>query len=250
MPTFFKQTAFWGVKNLEKFGDYLRGLVHQHSDGLDGCHASDQLITFGRNLTFMWDEDFYQSFLVHAKTETDQATMWRKAVHYWAARHCLNLQGDFVECGVWLGTTVKITCDAINFKASGKCYWLYDVFDYHEGDLHQQLEGHNLGLYDQVKKRFADLPEVKIIKGYIPDSFLQGLPERVSLLHIDMNNAQAEIAALEALWEKVVPGGMVLLDDFGWLTYQNQTIAELEFFKTRGYYVLELPTGQGLVCKR
>lgn len=84
----------------------------------------------------------------------------------------------------------------------------------------------------------------------MPDSFSQGTPERISLLHIDMNNAPAEIATLEAMWERVVPGGIALLDDYGWIAYSAQTFAERDFFAQRGYSVLELPTGQGLVLKR
>ena len=74
-------------------------------------------------------------------------------------------------------------------------------------------------------------------------------PEKIALMHIDMNNVDAEIGTLELLWDRVVPGGIVVLDDYGWLAYHKQFSAELAWFRQRGQYVLEMPTGQGLVVK-
>jgi len=243
---------FWGIKDYDLFYRSCEGIRESLATGDDGTHMSDQLITISRNLTFMWDgdDDFNRSFAAHTADASERALIWRKAVHYWAGCHCIKLDGDFVECGVWKGTTVHVIYDALNFGASGKTYWLYDIFEFKEGDLHHALDGLEAGLYEKVKERFSFASNVNIIQGYIPESFKKGTPERVSLLHIDMNNAPAEIAALDELWDKVVPGGIVLLDDFGWTGYVDQTVAELEFFKLRDYHVLELPTGQGLVIKR
>lgn len=47
----------------------------------------------------------------------------------------------------------------------------------------------------------------------------------------------------------MTPGGTIVLDDYGWLGYGDQKTVEDEFFAARGYQVLELPTGQGLLIK-
>jgi hypothetical protein len=69
-------------------------------------------------------------------------------------------------------------------------------------------------------------------------------------MHIDLNSADAEIGVLEVLFDRVSPGGIIVLDDYGWLAYEKQKIVEDEFFGRRNHSVLELPTGQGLVIKR
>ncbi|MDH4331031.1 MAG: TylF/MycF family methyltransferase [Desulfobulbaceae bacterium] len=105
-------------------------------------------------------------------------------------------------------------------------------------------------LYDKVKKRFAFAKNVRLVKGYIPDSFALGCPEKIAFMHIDMNNAEAEKAALEHRWSRVMPGGMVILDDYGWVFYGKQKEAEdILFSNNHNHLVLELPTGQGMVIK-
>jgi O-methyltransferase len=66
-----------------------------------------------------------------------------------------------------------------------------------------------------------------------------------------MNQAAAEVAALDTLFEKIVPGGILILDDYEWAgIYRGQKIAEDQWLQERGYRVIPLPTGQGLVIKR
>ena len=65
-----------------------------------------------------------------------------------------------------------------------------------------------------------------------------------------MNSSKSEIAALEHLFDKVSKGGIIVFDDFGWMGYDRQTIAEIEWLKNRDHKVLELPTGQGMVIKK
>ncbi len=81
----------------------------------------------------------------------------------------------------------------------------------------------------------------------MPFSFDIASPEKIAFLHIDMNTAKAEIMALEILYDRMVPGGFIVLDDYGWMLHRPQMIAERAFFAERGKMVMELPTGQGIV---
>ena len=109
---------------------------------------------------------------------------------------------------------------------------------------------HGPGLEARVRKKFEGYHQVKIFKGNIPEVFEAQSPASIAYLHIDLNEAQAEIAALDALFERVVPGGVVILDDYEWSPYRSQKIAEDPWFEERRYRVFPLPTGQGIVIKR
>ena len=41
----------------------------------------------------------------------------------------------------------------------------------------------------------------------------------------------------------------MILDDYGWQPYMQQRLQEEPWLQARGHYVLELPTGQGMVIK-
>ncbi|WYX25005.1 hypothetical protein WJ969_03245 [Achromobacter xylosoxidans] len=45
-------------------------------------------------------------------------------------------------------------------------------------------------------------------------------------MHLDLNNAEAEIGALDMLFDRMVPGAVLILDDYGWLYYRAQKDAE------------------------
>ena len=55
---------------------------------------------------------------------------------------------------------------------------------------------------------------------------------------------------LELFFDKIVAGGILILDDYATMGYEKQYFSEKEFFKNRNYSVVELPTGQGIVIKR
>ncbi len=44
-------------------------------------------------------------------------------------------------------------------------------------------------------------------------------------------------------------GGHVILDDYGWVAFARQHMAENLLFRELGFRVMELPTGQGLFVK-
>jgi len=108
---------------------------------------------------------------------------------------------------------------------------------------------HGADLFGKVTQRFADLKNVHVTQGSVPEILYQVAPEKIAFLHLDINSAAAEIGALEFLFDRIVPGGVIVLDDYGWLFYRAQKEAEDPFFAARGCRVLELPTGQGMVIK-
>ncbi len=90
----------------------------------------------------------------------------------------------------------------------------------------------------------------EIIKGVIP-SVLENIKfDKISFLSLDMNVPNVELKAAEFFWEKIVDGGIILLDDY---CYSNKYILTNKLFddfaNTKSVKVLQLPTGQGLIIK-
>lgn len=239
--------VFFGTTDFDKFVEGMQLAIHQIKP--HGIFTGDNLFTFGRNLSFLDDAEFMAAFGKHVETSVEKATIWRIHVLCWAARNGMRLEGDFVECACYKGTSARIVCDYLDFGNSGKQYYLYDLFEHDAGMDHHAMPEHSADLFGWVKQRFTDLPNVHVTQGAVPEILHQIAPEKIAFLHLDINSAAAEIGALELLFDRIVPGGMIILDDYGWLGYRAQKEAEDPFFEARGCRVLELPTGQGMVIK-
>lgn len=243
-PPKFRSHFFWGVADLEKFQAGIDTLVDA-AKVKNGWFAGDNLIAFGRNLGFLDDSRFIDAWKKHATARHERGILWRTAVVVWAARQALRREGDFIECGCYKGTSSHIMLDSCDMES--RQFYLYDLFEHDRSMEHHAMPEHSKDLFGQVKQRFADHANVHVIQGYVPQSFEQGVPDKIAFAHIDMNNASAELAALEAIEHRLVPGAVIVLDDFGALPYREQHLKETRWFAERGIPVLELPTSQGLV---
>ncbi|MCF7770873.1 class I SAM-dependent methyltransferase [Achromobacter pulmonis] len=243
------KTVFFGLRNPTMFYEGLQTALDA-IEGIAGAYAGDNLFTYHRNLGFLDDPALMKAFGDHAGTEIEQAVLWRISVVLWGVRQGLRLEGDFVECACYKGTTARIVCDAVEFSSHpDRHYYLYDLFDHDPSQPHHAMPEHGKELYLQVRQRFSDLPNVTVTQGQVPQVLQDVAPAKIAFMHLDLNNADAEIGALETLFDRMVPGAVLILDDYGWLAYRAQKEAEDPWFARRGYRVLELPTGQGLLIK-
>ncbi len=187
---------------------------------------------------------------------------WSTYNSVWAAAQVMSLEGDVVECGVWKGGWARAVIEYTDFASTGKTMWLLDTF---EGIDDEQLtdEERSMGIgtkintyakagdvYQEVCRTFADEPYVKIIKGSVPGTLDQVTCEKICLLQIDMNNATPEIAAFNALWDRCVPGAIVILDDYAWQTHPVQKREFDKLADKMGLEILTMPTGQGFIFKK
>ena len=240
-------SVFYGLRNETEFH---RGVQHvlNNINGI-GVYTGDNLLTFGKNLGFLEDERFMRAFSGAASPIDEQQRLWRLHVLCWAASNGLRLKGDFVECACYRGTSARIVAEYTKLRQSGKRYFLYDLFEHAPGMAHHAMPLHSDTLFEHVRTRFADMPNVVVTRGRVPEILRKVAPASISFMHLDLNNAEAEIGALMLLFERMVPGAILVLDDYGWAAYRDQKVVEDAFFEKRGYRVLELPTGQGLVVK-
>ncbi|MGE0821069.1 MAG: TylF/MycF/NovP-related O-methyltransferase [Candidatus Binatia bacterium] len=142
----------------------------------------------------------------------------------------MDIQGDIVECGVWNGGSAAIMGLACldGDKAKTRNMWLFDSFSglprpgAKDGELEKKafFEGWNKGEIEKVKQAFRKLgvpiDHVRIIPGWFEETLKTVSLRRVSLLHIDADWYNSVKVALETLYDKVVPGGFVVLDDYGY----------------------------------
>ena len=244
---FFSPT-FWATSDADAFRKIMQTATTHVAHGY---HFADNLFTWARNNSMLEDEAFVSAWATNAKSDSDKAIIWRRYVLACVAYHCIQLTGDFVECGAYTGVGVKTVMDYLGGPTFPKVFWLYDLFEHDPGMLHHPMAEHGPDLFAKVQEKFSGYPRVRIVRGNIPEVLRESGPTSVAYLHIDLNEAPAEIGALNELFDKVVPGGIVILDDYEWSgPYRSQKIAEDEWFEARKYRVLPLPTGQGLVFKR
>ena len=225
------------------------------------CHAlnyaEDNLYT-SNNADFLKDERFLDAYRAGVDVGPDLNIRWRTYVVCWATRHASQLPGDFVECGVNTGVFAKASIRYTGFENLEKTYYLLDTFagldpaystreEMRYSDEARYAE--NGSLFERASEAFSLHPNVKIIRGSVPETLPLVKADQVAYLSLDMNCVEPEIEALRHFWDLMVTGGIVLLDDYGSPWQTDQKTAHDTFFRGKGLEVLALPTRQGLVVK-
>ena len=214
------------------------------------------------NHDFIREPRFLKAYQAGAATGDMYPGRWRFHVGLWAAQHAAKLAGDFVECGVNTGSLSVACLNYVDWNSLGKSLHLFDTWEGFDRNLVSAREA-ELGAfqtfdphykpesYERAKSNFARFPRVNFYRGSVPSTLSMATIEQISYLSIDMNCMAPEIAAAEYFWDKIVSGGMILLDDYGWNgPHIVQKEAFDKFAADRDTQVLSLPTGQGLIVKR
>ena len=242
-------SAGYVVFNTRKFGVYP--------------HAG--LFTF-HNSHFLHAREFQAAYQrgVRASQGVDPKIEWRVHVALWAAKCAVRAEGDFVECGVNAGLISSAIMEHLKWQHIDKVFYLIDTFsgpvlsqysdeEVQRGQKKVAEDAMAKGAYvtdlERVQANYAEWPNARIVQGAVPEVLEQLKLDRVAFLHLDMNAAYPERAALEYFWEKLAPGAMVLLDDYAGYGYEATARAIDESAKGLGTEVLSLPTGQGLIWK-
>ncbi|MGA2043851.1 MAG: TylF/MycF/NovP-related O-methyltransferase [Roseiarcus sp.] len=224
----------------------------------DGLRTDPRTI---HNHDFMKDPRFVAAYARGLEAAgSEQHYYWRLHVALWCAEHALKLGGDFVECGVWRGLLSSSIMAYLDWNSLDRHFYLFDTFrGIDESQLNDEeiLKGnvahfrhhYQIDIYDDVVRNFAEYNNVTLCRGSVPDTLSSVEIGKVSYLSIDMNNAAPEIAAANYFWDRLVPGAVILLDDYGFVTYEEQKKAFDRWSAEHGVPILALPTGQGLMMK-
>lgn len=139
-----------------------------------------------------------------------------------------NIEGDFVETGVWRGGVViflNALMKALDIK--DKVIWAADSFEgipkpsgKYEADLgdeHYKLPEIAVSL-ESVKQNFENYnllnDNVKFLKGWFKDTLPAAPIEKISLLRLDGDLYESTMDSLNNLYHKLSPGGFLIIDDY------------------------------------
>ncbi len=240
----------FNIADNNKFQLAIKLLKESLFDNGATMFAADNLITWNKNLSFLRNDFFLETLANENVSIVEKTIIWRSYILLYFAELASKIEGDFLELGCHTGFTAAQVIKKIAFKALGKNYYLYDLFEWKDGDEHTQLAGHkNPRMYEDVIARFATYPFVQVIKGSVPQSFAEAFPEKIAFAHIDMNHPVPEAEALNIILPKLQQGGVIIFDDYGWWCYGAQKIALDPIIAKNGLNILELPTGQALLIK-
>ena len=161
-----------------------------------------------------------------------------------------NLEGDFVECGVWEGGNILLYKFLNDFYNLNKSIFAYDTFEGMTSpeDIDIDLKGnyaykllqvnkksenikniHCVAKIDTVKKnilRYSNIENISFNIGPVEKTLLleNNLPKKISVLRLDTDWYASTKVELEILYPRLVHGGVLIIDDYGhWKGSQKAT---------------------------
>ena len=186
---------------------------------------------------------------------------WRHWIVSYAIRHAIEFSRctyyNFIECGVGDGCTAFFALREIcgNKKISENfTMHLYDSWSKMKREDLLKNELTDFGRYsnldiDLTKKNLKEFNDHLVFhQGYIPDIFSlpPKSPEEILCLQIDLNSAKPTNLTLDFFFPKLVKGGIILFDDYGWVEYKDTKKIIDEFFSNKSGMLLKFPTGQAM----
>lgn len=226
-------------------------------------YKGDRLAT-DHGAEFLNDPEFKFAYARGVEAARDYKWEWRVHVALWVARQAIRLPGSFVECGTNRGFMASAIMRDLNWDSRQKNFYLCDTW---EGIDERQLtdaeiragaqkdnarrlaDGTYTTDFGAVAKNFSEWSRVKMVRGPVPET-LRTIPAAlVAFLHLDMNCAAPEVAALKFFWPRMTFGGFVLADDYCYAGYEVQGAALRDAARELGVSWLALPTGQGLLIR-
>ncbi|WP_405798861.1 TylF/MycF/NovP-related O-methyltransferase [Streptomyces sp. NBC_01506] len=188
-----------------------------------------------------------------------------------ATRHVVrhNIPGDIVECGVWRGGSMQACAKTL--LALGETDRGLHLFDTFEGmppptaeDLRRDgksaedllaAQGKDRPIWavaslEDVQAGFESVPypgeRVHYVQGMVEDTVPQQAPEQISILRLDTDWYASTKHELEFLYPRLVSGGVLLIDDYGY--WQGSRQAVDEFLEKTGERLLLLRMDEGRIA--
>ncbi len=210
-----------------------------------------QIVAGEKNPRHLWNRD--DRFLglmqeVNGQTLNDRV---RCFMLYQYARQVARIEGDVAEVGVYKGGTAKLLAKA--FSGAGKTLHLFDTFGgmppsdptmdvFKEDDLTDTS-------LDRVRAFLQDCPQVQYHQGIFPATTAPVEQAKFCLVHVDVDIYKSVVDCCAFFYPRLVRGGVLLFDDYGFLSCPGGKKAVDDFFAGKPEYPCYLPTGQCVVVR-
>lgn len=171
------------------------------------------------------------------------------------ARYTRGLPGDMAECGCYIGVSAWFMAK----ESPETDFFLFDSFEgLSEPDANDQVRSNVRGWKagdlatseELLRSNLAEFERIHVLKGWIPERFNDVADRRFRLVHIDVDLFQPTVDSLAFFYPRMVDGGVIVMDDYGFLTCPGATRAAEEFMADKAERILHLPTGQGVIICR
>lgn len=210
--------------------------------------------TDGRVSTFFWDvpfqdgsvrtlnlrnvTEFYQSMIGRARINNIHSLLDRVVTD--------GVPGDFIETGVWRGgATLLMRGFLAAHNITDRNVWVADSFAGLPAPSHPADAGYDFSAAvapvlavsrDQVEDLFRryDLldEQVRFLEGWFCDTLPNAPIDRLALMRLDGDLYESTMDAITALYDKLSPGGYVIVDDYN--DFEPCRRAITEFRESRG----------------
>ncbi|MEM6528058.1 MAG: TylF/MycF/NovP-related O-methyltransferase [Chloroflexota bacterium] len=139
-----------------------------------------------------------------------------------------NIPGAIVECGSWNGGASALMATAARDSGDVRQSWVFDSFEgvppptEDDGNAEHDIyfDGLNKGTPENVRaiytKLGGDVNNLHIVKGWFADTLVDSDVEQIAVLHIDADWYEPVCYVLETFYERIVPGGYIIVDDYGY----------------------------------
>ncbi len=160
-----------------------------------------------------------------------------------------HLDGDTAEAGVYEGASSLLICQARGRRST---HWAFDSFEGLSPPTERDWSGWSAGdlaVSETGARTLLEPLGAVVLKGWIPDVFAKAKIERLVFAHVDVDIADPTTSSFEYFYDLLVPGGVLVCDDYGFTLCDGAKVAVDEFMASRPEPVLHAPTGQGIVIK-
>ncbi|KQX78698.1 hypothetical protein JOF59_003426 [Streptomyces clavifer] len=188
-----------------------------------------------------------------------------------ATRHIVRhgIPGDIVECGVWRGGSMQACAKTLlSLGETGRDLYLFDTYEgmtpptaedlRRDGKPARELldaQGRDRPIWavaslEDVRAGFEDVPypkeRVHYVRGKVEDTVPEQAPDRISILRLDTDWYASTRHELRHLYSRLVSGGVLLIDDYGY--WQGSRQAVDEFLEETGEQLLLLRMDEGRIA--